>query len=149
MSDVEVLTAYHTGLRRTREHLCNALLEAQPGGSHEKMYYDLHAGGALLMAIFDGIFLRVINPSIPAVLAIQQQSLKCDMPMFRFDIATGFKPWKFRAEETDGVWDVHETSGSGPVLRGLVFPLFNNTVEALKILCGLAGLEDKDPIRTL
>jgi len=149
MSDVEVLTAFHAGLRRTREHLWKALLEAQQGGSHGEMYYNLHAGGALLMAIFDGITTRAINSNVQDVVAILDRSLKCDLPMIRYDIATGFKPWKFHAEETDGVWDVHETLGSGPVLRGLVFPLFNYAVEALKILYGLVGLEDKEPIRTL
>lgn len=146
-----VYTAFNTGLRRTREHLLNALFEAQrPDGSHVEMSYNFHAGTAMLMAIFDGIAEHSRDQVFEKLVTIQKRSLGREsngvtMATLRQDIVTGFKPWQVRAENCD----VSLVSGQGPLLRGLVFPLFNDAVEALAVLYGLVGLEDKDPIQAL
>jgi len=145
-----VYTAFNTGLRRTREHLLNAQLEAQPGGSHVEMSYNFHAGTAMLMAIFDGIAEHSRDQVFENLVTIQKRSLGREsngmtMATLRQDIVTGFKPWQVRAENCD----VSLVSGQGPLLRGLVFPLFNDAVEALAVLYGLVGLEDKEPIHAL
>jgi len=159
LSDAEMLAAFRTGLHRTREHLLNALLEAHPGGSHGEMCYNLHAGGALLMGIFDGIALRAekcpFDHRIGALLAVQERSLnRCipgaTMDSIRRDIVSGFEPWNVHAEEgDDDTWDMCLTTGSAPLLRGLMFPLFNDAVEALAALYVLVGLEDVAPIHAL
>lgn len=153
LSETGVLTAFHTGLRRSKEHLLAALHEAHPGGSHVELSYNFHVGVALLMAIFDGIALHSEKRVFATLLKVQERSLNRDingatMATLHHDIVTGFKPWKVRVEKTDDTWDVHLTSGSGPLMRDLVFPLFNDACEALTILYGLAGLE-WDPIHAL
>ena len=148
----DVLAAFHMGLRSSREHLQAALHQAYPNGSHAELSYNFYVGTALLMAIFDGMAYSQEHV-FEKLVTIQKRSLDRDingvtMATLRQDIVSGFKPWCVRAEETDNC-DVHLTSGSGPLLRGLVFPLFNDAVEALGVLYGLAGMGDMDPIHAL
>lgn len=88
-------------LHRSKEHLMVALHEAYPGGSHGEMWCNLIKGCALLTAGLD---------SVPGPVNDLRH----------------LAPWQVRAmETTDGAWDVQLTSGSGPLLRDLVFPLLN------------------------
>lgn len=166
VSDAEVVSGFHMGLCHTREHLLLALRHAYPGGSHGEMCYNLHAGVTFLMAIFDGIAMfvetRVAQPPARHLMLWENEEMTFLDPRFaalraiqvrtndriilhgcaiRREIATIFAPWQVCAEEMDDVWDVHLSSGSRPLMRDLVFPLFNDALEALTVLYGLLGLE--------
>jgi hypothetical protein len=164
-----VMTSFHTGLSRTREHLLNALREAQPGGNHEMLCYQFQVGTTLLVALLDGMAVYVekkvatpplngrvywtgavtfLDPRFAELRAIQQRTTEyiikggISVNSIR-NLVKHYLPWLPLSDATGGSWDIRfpidSTHKSGPLLSGLLFPLFNDARDAYAALGRLIG----------
>lgn len=168
LNDAGVISSFHTALRHTREHVVSAMREAQ-GDDHAAMCYHFHVGTSLLMATLDGLAVYVekkvqdppargvvywhkafVDPRFSALLAIRDRTNNyiikggIDVHALR-NFAKHYLPWvRLAAVDTasaqyDIMFPVGATEKSGPVLRGLLVPLFNDACAAVRELGALIG----------
>lgn len=165
LNDSGVIGSFDLALRRIREHAVVALREAE-GGDHAALCYHFHAAASLLMATLDGLAVYVekkvqdpptkgvvywhsafVDPRFRALRAIRDRTnayiIKggIDARALR-NIAKHYLPWVHLAaiDPTSGTYDVMFPTGqgrSGPVLRGLLVPLFNDACAAVRELGAL------------
>lgn len=160
LNDPGVIASFYTGLSRAREHLMNAFREAQPGGNHELLCYHFQVGTGLLVALLDGMAVYVekkvadppiqgrvywagantfLDPRFAELRSIQQRTteyiIKGGITVNSLrNLAKHYLPWLPLSDATSGSWDIrfpiNATHKSGPVLKGLLFPLFNDACES-------------------
>eukprot|EP00798_Chlamydomonas_sp_ICE-L_P001058 gene1058-3919_t len=163
LNDPGVMRSFHNALRHIRAHLMAALVAALPGGSQDDLCYNFHTGTALLVALFDGIAVYVekkmqeppadgdvywdrdrtfLDPKFDELRAIKERTTEYIIKgavtanTLR-NFTKQYIPWLSLSDNT-GHWDisfpVNATTRTGPVLRGLLFPLFNDACDACDAL---------------
>ena len=171
-----VMASFHTGIARTREHLMAALAAAQPGGNHETLCYHFHVGASLLSSILDGIAVFVekkvsdppmdgvvywdgprtfLDPRFAELRELQQTSTQ---RIIMGGISTNtlqnfakhYLPWTGLSCVGRSGWDIRfpidANTKSGPVLRGLMFPLYNDVCDAYDALGRLLKIPAPPPV---
>lgn len=174
LNDPGVMRSFHTGLVKAREHLVKLLTEAQPGGSHEMLCYHFQVGTSLLMAILDGMAVFVekkvaetptdgnvywertntfLDPRFAELKAIKDRTaeyiIKGGITVNSLrNLAKHYLPWVPLSDCSGGTWDIRfpltQTDKSGPVIKGLLLPVFNDAVAAY---AALGKLINQDVIR--
>jgi len=164
LNDPGVMRSFHNALRHIRAHLMAAAAAALPGGSQDDLCYNFHTGTALLVALLDGIAVYVekkmqeppadgdvywdrdrtfLDPMFAELRAIKERTteyiIKGGVTANTLrNFAKHYIPWLRLSDNTYGHWDisfpVNATTRTGPVLRGLLFPLFNDACDACDAL---------------
>eukprot|EP00798_Chlamydomonas_sp_ICE-L_P009306 gene9306-16440_t len=160
LNDPCVIRSFHNALRHIRSHLMAAAAAALPGCSHDDLCYNFQTGTALLVALLDGIAVYVekkmqvppasadvywdrertfLDPKFAELRAIKERTneniIKGGVTANSLrNFSKHYIPWLLLSNNTYGHWDisfpVDATTRTGPVLRGLLFPLFNDACDA-------------------
>lgn len=160
LNDPEVMRSFHTGPTKAREHLVKLMAEAQPGGSLEEMCCHFQVGTFLLMALLDGMAVFVekkvattsnndvvywdrdrtfVDPRFSELKAIKDRTahyiIKGGITVNTLrNLSKHYLPWVPLSDCSEGAWDLRfpiaENVKSGPVITGLLVPLFNDAVAA-------------------
>eukprot|EP00798_Chlamydomonas_sp_ICE-L_P031020 gene31020-7114_t len=160
LNDPGVMRSFFNALR----HIRAAAAAALPGDSQDDLCYNFHTGTALLVALLDGIAVYVekkiqdppadgdvywdrdrtfLDPMFAELRAIKERTteyiIKGGVTANTLrNFAKHYIPWLRLSDNTYGHWDisfpVNATTRTGPVLRGLLFPLFNDACDACDAL---------------
>jgi hypothetical protein len=171
LNDQGVSDSFRAALLHVRRHFVDALKDASPGGSHDQLRYNFHIGTSLLMSTLDGlaVYVEMKVKSPPSVERIywDSESTFIDPRFFKLrqirektsqliipgsldvsairSVAKHYLPWVNIASMENGNWDIRfplsSTQKTGPVLRGLLFPLFDLACAAYYELAKLLGQE--------
>jgi hypothetical protein len=167
LNNAGVAQSYHNGLLRVRQHIVALCREAQSGGSHEAVCYNFQVGTSLLMSLFDGLAVYVekklatpptggiiywkdartfVDPRFARLRAIQGRTegyiIKGGITANTLrNFAKHYLPWLPLTDNSTGSWDIafpiDATTKTGPVIQGLLYPLFNDFRRAYIELCSL------------
>jgi hypothetical protein len=165
-----IAKSYHDGAQRVRLHIVSLIRAAQLG-PHEDVCYHFQVGTSLLMSLFDGLAVFVekklaappiqgivywkgaitfIDPRFEKLRIIQQRT---NDYIIKGGITTNalrnfvkhYGPWLPLTNNSTGSWDIafyidHDTK-TGPIIKGLLRPLFNDFCEAYVELCALLSVQ--------
>ena len=174
LDDPGVMDTFYTGLDRVRDHLVSLLREAQPGGVHNQMCYHFQVASSLLMALLDGLAVYIekklaipptrgivywagantfLDPRFAGLRAIRERTteyiIKGGITARSLrNFAKHYLPWVPLSDCRGGPWDlrfpINSTTKSGPILQGLLFPLFNDAREACNVLANHLGQQVRE-----
>jgi hypothetical protein len=174
LNDPGVMASSYTGLDKIRDHLVSLLRETQPGGLHDQMCYHFQVATSLLMALFDGLAVYVekklatspapgivywagtdtfLDPRFAELKAIREQTadyiIKGGITAKSLrNLAKHYLPRLPLADCTGAAWDlrfpINSSTKSGPVMKGLLFPLFNDARKACNVLAKHLGQDVRE-----
>lgn len=171
LNNAGIMASFFNGLSKTREYLMQALEEAHSDGKYEDLCHHFQMGTSTLMAILDGLASYIekkvksppkpglvywassttfIDPRFSEIRTIQQRTndyiLKGGITANTLrNFSKHYLPWLPLADNANGMWDIRfpidSCNKSGPIFSGLLFPLFNDAVDAYIALGKLLSVE--------